>query len=419
MKDDFIRSADLVAFVLAFLVFFGAFAQARPCTIAVVSGRATPDGRPLIWKNRDSGVQNNKVLCVSEGKYAFLGLVNAGDNSGQSVWAGANSAGLVIMNSAAPDLFETPTSGEENGTFMSRALAECATVRDFEGLLFWTNGRRNTAANFGVMDAEGKACLFETGRATFVKFDAADLRVAPQGYILRTNFTLTAAQKTGGGYNRYDRAVRLFQTARAENRLTCRFLLQEAARDLVNDKIASYPLDGPVRGTLTDPLYVRANDTLNQSITSFAVVFQGVGRKDKAYLTTMWVALGQPVTSVALPVWPAAPAVPLVLTGEATAPLDDIAQAIRRYLYPDQRPNMDQYLNVTRLRTYRGVGIPVLTKKIEDELLSRVAVEEAKWDKRKPSLREMIALEGELAAWAYEEFRSAFAGFLSAASERE
>lgn len=88
---------------------------------------------------------------------------------------------------------------------------------------------------------------------------------------------------------------------------------------MVNDKIASYPLDGPVRGTLTDPLYVHTNDTLNRSITSFAVVFHGVGKRDKAYLTTMWVVLGQPVTSLAVPVWPAAPAVPLALTGEATA----------------------------------------------------------------------------------------------------
>ncbi len=415
MKRNPIRSRELIAFLLALTWPCG---QARPCTIAVVSGKATPDGRPIIWKNRDSDTQNNKVLCFTGGRYPFLGLVNT-NNTQEGVTAGVNAAGFVIMNSAAPDLFETPTSGEENTLFMSRALAECATVLDFERLLERTNDRRDTAANFGVMDADGNACLFETGSSAFVKFDAADPRVAPQGYILRTNFTLTATNRTGGGYNRFDRVAHLFQAARAENRLTCRFILQEAARDLVNDKISSYPLDGPIRGTRTDPLYVHTNDTLNRYITSFAAVFHGVGKRDKVYLTMMWVILGQPVTSLAVPVWPAAPAVPLALTGEATAPLDDIAQAIRRYLYPDQRPNMNQYLNVTRLRTYHGDGVLAQTAKIENELLGRVAKEDAKWDRQKPSLREMMKFEGELASWAYESFRSAFAGLTVAGSPRE
>jgi len=381
-----------------------------PCTIAVISGKATPDGRPMIWKNRDTDVLNNKLLCITSGTYPFLGLFNADDNRGENAWAGVNAAGFVIMNSLSVDLGETSRSGDENGSFMARALGECATVTDFERLLEMTNGKRDTAANFGVMDAEGRACLFETGRRSFVKFDAADPRVAPQGYILRTNFALTSAKKAGGGYNRFDRVSRLFQSARAENRLTCRFILQEAARDLVNEKIQSFPLDGPVRGTLANPLYIHTNDTLNRYITSFAAVFHGVNQKDKAYLTTLWAALGQPVTSVAVPMWAAAPAIPLALTGETTAPLDDISQEVRGFLYPDQRPNMNQYLNVTRLRTYHGSGVLARTLAIENQLLSRVEKKEAEWARTRPSLREMIEFEGEQARWAYESYRSALAG---------
>jgi len=183
----------LVLYVLGLLALAGR--ALWPCTIAVISGKATPDGRPMIWKNRDTDVLNNKVLYVTSGKYPFLGLFNADDNRGENAWAGVNAAGFVIMNSLSVDLGETSQSGDENGTFMSRALAECATVRDFERLLEMTNGKRDTAANFGVMDAEGRACLFETGRRSSVKFDAADPRVAPQGYILRTNFALTAAKR--------------------------------------------------------------------------------------------------------------------------------------------------------------------------------------------------------------------------------
>ncbi len=390
-----------------------------PCTIAVVSGKATIDGRPLIWKNRDTDVLNNKVVYVTSGRIPFLALVNAGDNRAESAWAGVNAAGFVIMNSLSVDLGETSASGDENGPFMAMALAQCATVREFERLLHRTNGRRDTAANFGVMDALGTACLFETGRSGYVKFDAADPRVAPQGYILRTNFALTASKKTGGGYTRFARVTRLYQAARAENRLGLPFILQEAARDLVNEKILSNPLQGPVLGTSADPRYIHTNDTINRFITSFAAVFHGVADRDKAYLTSMWVMLGPPIASVAVPVWAAAPAVPTALTGERTAPFDDVAQEIRRFLYPDQRPNMNQYLNVTRLRTYQGSGVLARTLEIENQVLRRAAKAEADWLKKKPSLQEMMAFEGGLAAWAYEGFSSAFAGLRAAGPERE
>lgn len=395
-------------------------APLRPCTIAVVSGKATPDGRPLIWKNRDAAVRNNKLVYLNRSPHPFLALVNANDKTGEDVWAGVNREGFVIMNSQSSDLGDGRTAGGDNGAFMSYALAECATVRDFERLLQRTNGRRDTAANFGVMDAAGNACLFETGPRSFVKFDAADPRVAPQGYVLRTNFALTASDKdAGGGYNRFDRVSRLFRAARDENRLTCKFILQEAARDLVNEKIDSDPLSGPVRGSAVDPLYVHTNDTINRYVTSFAAVFQGVTRPDQAYLTTLWALLGQPVTSVAVPVWAGAPAVPLALTGEGTAPLDDLAQEIRRYLYPDQRPNMNQYLNVTRLRTYGRTGVLAKTMEIEDSLLSRAAKQAAEWSRRKPSTREIMEFEGNLASWALDSYKAAFAGikFASAAGE--
>ncbi len=417
MRTIFARPRRCLLFVVLSLIW--PLAGAFPCTIAVVSGKATTDGRPLVWKNRDTDVLNNKVVFLATGRIPFLALVNADDNRAESAWAGVNAAGFVIMNSLSADLGETSASGDANGSFMARALAECATVREFERLLDRTNGRRDTAANFGVMDAAGTACLFETGRSGYVRFDAADPRVAPQGYILRTNFALTAAKRTGGGYNRFDRVTRLFQAARAENRLGLPFILQEAARDLVNEKIASDPLQGPVEGTPADPRYVHTNDTINRYMTSFAAVFHGVTARDKAYMTSMWVMLGPPIASVAVPVWAAAPAVPLVLTGEATAPLDDVAQDIRRYLYPDQRPNMNQYLNVTRLRTYRTTGVLARTLEIENQVLDRAARAEAEWLRKKPSLLQMMSFEGGLAAWAYEGFSSAFAGLRAAGPGRD
>ena len=34
------------------------------CTSAVVSGKVTPDGRPLLWKNRDTDYLRNHVAYI-------------------------------------------------------------------------------------------------------------------------------------------------------------------------------------------------------------------------------------------------------------------------------------------------------------------------------------------------------------------
>ena len=31
------------------------------CTSAIITGKATPNGKPLLWKHRDTGELNNKV----------------------------------------------------------------------------------------------------------------------------------------------------------------------------------------------------------------------------------------------------------------------------------------------------------------------------------------------------------------------
>jgi|GEM_PF-4130431 len=130
---------------------------ASSCTVAVISGKATPDGRPLLWKNRDASAVDNRVLYFKGPRFAFLGLINATDKEGSSVWAGLNSEGFAIINSASSDLADDEKGGAENGRFMRLALGECANVADFEALLIRTNGQRQVAANFGVIDAEGQA----------------------------------------------------------------------------------------------------------------------------------------------------------------------------------------------------------------------------------------------------------------------
>lgn len=379
-----------------------------PCTVAVISSKATREGRPLLWKNRDTSVEDNMVIFIQGKKWGIIALVNASDPAGRNVWAGCNQVGLAIMNSALGDLAAGEGGMADNGSFMRRALEECATVEDFERLLLQTNGQRKVGANFGVIDAQGRACFFETSADSYTKFDADDPKVAPDGYLVRTNYAFTAPTPyTGGGYIRMERISHLFQQASAEKSLSLPFILQQAARDLVNEKIRSYPLTQPLP-PYPQPLYINTNDTINRNSTQAVTAFVGAPSPEKAYLTTMWVMLGQPICTVATPVWAGATQVPSTLTGENGAPLNHLAQLVELFLYPDRRGHMTQYLNLSRFLSYQGQGVLPLLLEIEQEILIRAQELEQDWLGRPPTPETINRKSEELAKWAWEKLRETF-----------
>ena len=68
--------------ILAILATF-AVSGAYACTSAIVSGKNTVNGRPLLWKHRDTGEENNKVerIAAKDGKMEYIGLYNASDTA--------------------------------------------------------------------------------------------------------------------------------------------------------------------------------------------------------------------------------------------------------------------------------------------------------------------------------------------------
>ena len=93
------RTKRIAAFMLAGL----AATSVYPCTLAVISGKATRDGRALMWKNRDTDKVDNKTLYLTGPKYAFIALVDAGDAKGEEAWGGLNSEGFAVMYSQTDD----------------------------------------------------------------------------------------------------------------------------------------------------------------------------------------------------------------------------------------------------------------------------------------------------------------------------
>ncbi|MFW6160356.1 MAG: carcinine hydrolase/isopenicillin-N N-acyltransferase family protein [Acidobacteriota bacterium] len=401
LPKAFIWSSFLTLLLLFHSVVF-------PCTVAVVSAKASREGRPLLWKNRDTSVEDNMVIYIQGKKWGIIALVNTSDPTGQHVWAGCNDAGLAIMNSASSDLAMSEGGMSDNGTFMRRALEECANVEEFERLLLQTNGTRNVGANYGLIDAQGNACFFETRADSFTKFDANDPKMAPDGYLVRTNFAYTAPTPyTGGGYIRMERISHLFQQAAGERSLSLPFILQKAARDLVNEKLHSYPFHQPLPPSF-QPLYLNTSDTINRNSTQAVTVFVGAPSPEKAYLTSMWVMLGQPICTVAVPVWAGATRVPSALFGQEGAPLNNLAQFVEAYLYPDQRGHMKHYLNLTRLLTYQGQGVLPLLFNLEQQVLLEAKEMEKKWLGQPPSPEEINRKSEELANWVLENLTETF-----------
>jgi len=383
------------------------------CTLILASGKATANGRPLMWKNRDTSELLNKLMYFKGAKFNFIGLINSGDAQGQEIWAGLNEKGLAVMNSQAEDLAikEKKFNGAGNGAFMKLALGECASVDDFEKLLQREKGKWDLSANFGVIDALGNACFFETSSEYYTRFEANDKKVAPFGYIVRTNYAYTSPDYLeGGGFIRFERMSHLAETAFATRQLGVRFILQQAARDLIQEKLHSYPLSINLPEDPARPLYINTNDTINRNITASAVVFEGTSNPERPDLTTMWVLLGQPISIVAIPVWPYAGQVPRASSApdKETCELNSFSRKLVAYLYPDQRGRMPQYLNVNRLRTYGGEGVLAKIFRIENQVLEKVASQIKIWEKKKESPEKVAEFQELLADQVLKNLQAEF-----------
>lgn len=385
------------------------------CTIGVASGKATSDGRPLLWKTRDTSDQDNEVYYNSSYRNKFISVITARSTT---AWMGVNDKGFAILNSVADDL-PAGSSGVGNGSLMTYALGNFATVEEFEQYLVATNATgRTTQGNFGVIDSTGAAAIFEIGGNVFWKFDAADSTVAPNGYVLRTNFAFNGAAKDGLNYGiysieRYQRTEKLIGDFYAGDSLCCRSILRTQMRDFSNSNSQPVSVPFPAKWQSNRPYgYIYCYLSICRSTSVSAVVFQGVlPNSEPARLSTMWTILGQPASGIAVPYWPVGKA-PKEADGPSTAPLCDIANQIRTLLfdYPDNSSYIDSY----KLRDGVGGGLWTMTFPAEDSIFAVTETRLEQWRAGAISISEMLATEAELASYAFTTLQNAYSGMTTA-----
>ena len=294
------------------------------CTSAIISGRVSATGRPLLWKHRDTSKQDNKVerVAATDSTFEYVALYNADDTDCREAWIGYNSQGFAVMNTAVYNLKDdTVTCMDKEGLVMTEALKCCVTVGDFELLLRRLPKPLGVEANFGVIDAQGNGAYFETGNYGFVKFDLAD---AENGVLVRSNYAHSGRDGEGKGYARDANALHMLEPYIDSCSVSAELLTETLSRQFYysrDDKDFTY----------SEKQLIADQEFIPRYISTATVVIEGVIDGESPLLTTMWVGLGYPPCAEIRAVW-LDEDVPAELRGsgdDGHSPLCDVAVARR------------------------------------------------------------------------------------------
>ena len=342
------------------------------CTSVIVSGRVTKDGRPMIFKHRDSGNVHNMMLVVQGRKYRYLGLVNAGDTLPKDVWGGYNEAGFGIVNTAAYNLNGNGGDTDGDGILIRKALEFCATLEDFERLMDTVKKPRDVNSNFAVLDAKGGCAYYETGNYKYVKFDVNDPAVAPDGYLMRTNFGTTGNHKLDQGVERYQAITEFMAEACKEGHLEHDYLITHISRYLKHG-VTQLDMYDMMPETETDTCYVSFHDYIARYSTASVVLVQGV-RPDESPLNTIsWTIMGWPLTTIAMPLalLPSGK-MPALVTDDGTghSRLCEMGLQLKSRVFTLKKGNNTAfYGNLAPLINKKGTGILQQLLLIEEDVM--------------------------------------------------
>jgi len=366
-------------FSVAFLLLLNLH-NLNACTTGLAASGTTSNGHTLLWKNRDSSEIDNEVAFFKSGNVNYIGIINTNDTT--QIWAGVNSYGFAIMNAESRDMAVPGenTGYDDEGYMMKAALKKCKTVDDFEEMLRAGNvSGRKVTSNFGVIDALGNAAFFETGNHEYFRFDARSSN--HNSYLIRANFAYKARSSEGYGHIRHDRAQELFKKANDNHALDHRYIISKVSRDIIlPDSIIN-------KSSLNQR---KTQDTINRYRTVAAAVFDSYGNGKSPELTTFWCSLGEPVASIAIPLWVRSGQMPAALDSDSGSSLNRLFREIKGALYADET-----HIDCERLQLARSI-----LDKGQKRIFRLTARQMQKWEKLPPEPAEVSAFQEKMLAIA-------------------
>ena len=406
------KNTPLLRVCLGLMLLFFAVPAVWACSSAVISGKVTPDGRPLLWKNRVTGHLRNHMAYIQGEKFGFVANVNS-DNfpAKKEAWMGSNEAGFALMNTQSFNLVKGDIAdddrGPANGEVIYRALEICATVADFCHFLYTIQKPSGIEANFGVIDAQGGAAMFEVDEHSYRMFDANDSNVAPHGYIARTNFSNGGDLNVGYGYVRYLEVKRVLSKACAMGGITPQLIFTDLARSFRNNildiDLRSGDFNYPkTSGWFTDQDFIPRKDT------SCSIVVQGVKKGENPALSIVWTILGYPPTSVAVPlsVKNNLPAMVSYDAEKEASPLSASSWKLaeEKVFHYKQGGGTNHYLHWENLYNLQGTGIMQRLMPMEQEIYQQAKPLLDKWYKQgKVDAKELEGPYGRIESYLKDE----------------
>jgi len=293
---------------------------------------------------------------------------------------------------------------------MKLALQKCASLEDFEELLKTFPKPMGLAAHFGVIDANGGAAFYEVNNYTFTKFDANDSSQAPQGYILRTNFSFTGKKDIGYGFIRFQTAQALLYQSEATENLNSQTIMQEFSRCLKHP-VLDKDFRSEYENVSNGENFINSGDFITRHGSSSTILIEGVKKGEAADMATVWTQVGFPNTCITLPVWVAGGKnMPKVLSADEknNCPLNKAALELKNKCYPISRSAGYKYLNVSKLINAEKTGYIQKLEKAERKIFSLTKEKLERWREKSPSVKEISEFYNYLDSYTRETYKKEF-----------
>lgn len=386
--------------------------QLIACTTYIISGKFTPDGKPILFKNRDTDLEKNSLVLFNDGKYRYMGIVNGTEKGwDKSVWGGYNETGFAIINSAAynNNIDDTTSLRGRDGVLMKRALMVCSSLEDFEKFLDTLKKPYGVNSNYGVIDASGGAAYYETGNYKYVKVDANDPEAAPDGIIIRTNHSMSSDLTKGFGFNRYETARALLSEAAKSKNLTPQYLMKSIPRSLYHARIGR-DLSHNMPTKRDVPQYEFFVDYIPRLSTTSSFMIVGVNDKDHVDETMMWTILGFPLTSLALPAWLSSGEVPkaLAMDKEYESPICTASLKFKDDCFPIKTDNGTNYINLSAVINKEKKGYLQLLMPLEKRIFEKTNLLLSEIEKGTKSKEDILLLYNWIDELLYTQYKELF-----------
>lgn len=280
-------STAKILFLFVFCIFFNSFAS----TVGIATGNRTIDGRPLLFKNKDQKTYPQDVNYFNGGNIYYSYVFQQDDGQDHTrARMGINTVGFGIVYSDSENL-EGASSGPSGSQLAAIALKSCATIDDFKNLLDETSGARRVHNHFALIDSTGSGAMFEVDGYSYIEIPIID-SIGTMANTAKYHPNRTEPASGSTSPQREARAMSLLLGAPTEG-LDYKYFVNEIIKDFSETQEDEDNM--PVGQYFTNPV-------LSRYKTAIGGVIKGVLPEDNVLVeSTMWLCLGEPSSTIALP----------------------------------------------------------------------------------------------------------------------